>query len=383
LAIVSVALLGALSMAGTSAAAEGGGLTADTALDRALARLVALPGGPPGVIAIVQRGDRAVTHRAGVADVTTGRPPTADDAMRIASTAKAFSGAVALSLVSRGRLSLDDTIGRLLDDMPRAWQRVTLRQLLNHTSGMPDFTQSPAFGKAFLASPDVPPPPARLLSYVKDQPLRFPPGSQYHYSNSDNIVVGLMVQAATGSSYEDQLAARVSRPAGLVQTSLPRGAAVPSPAIHGYDFGANGQPVDQTGFIAGGWAWASGGIVSTPADLNRFIRAYVGGQLFSADVRAQQLQFVLGGGSEPTGPGTNSAGLGVFRYQTRCGTVFGHTGNIFGYTQFMAASRDGTRSATVSINLQRTQTSTGDGAEVFRSLREAETLAVCAALADD
>jgi len=75
--------------------------------------------------------------------------------------------------------------------------------------------------------------------------------------------------------------------------------------------------------------------------------------------------------------------LGVFRYQTGCGTVFGHTGNTFGYTQLMPASRDGSRSATVSINLQRTQKSTGDGAEVFRSLHGAETLAVCAALADD
>jgi D-alanyl-D-alanine carboxypeptidase len=83
------------------------------------------------------------------------------------------------------------------------------------------------------------------------------------------------------------------------------------------------------------------------------------------------------------GTGDELGRLGAFRYQTRCGTVFGHTGNTFGYTQFMAASRDGSRSATVSINLQRTQTSTGDGAEVFRSLREAETLAVCAALADD
>lgn len=87
-----------------------------------------------------------------------------------------------------------------------------------------------------------------------------------------------------------------------------------------------------------------------------------------------------GGGSEPPGPGENSAGLGIFRYETKCGTVWGHTGNFFGYTQFMAASPNGRRSVTVSINAQNTPTQ-GRPA-VFRALRRAEELAVCAALVD-
>ena len=87
-----------------------------------------------------------------------------------------------------------------------------------------------------------------------------------------------------------------------------------------------------------------------------------------------------GGGSDPPGPGKNSAGLGVFRYETRCGTVWGHTGNTLGYTQFMAASSDGSRSATVSVNSQLTPPDVGDP-EAFKALRRAEELAVCAALA--
>jgi hypothetical protein len=89
---------------------------------------------------------------------------------------------------------------------------------------------------------------------------------------------------------------------------------------------------------------------------------------------------IRGGGSEPPGPGKNSAGLGIFRYETGCGTVWGHTGNTPGYTQFMAASPDGKRSVTVSINSQLTPTE-GDP-EAFKALRRAEGLAVCAALAD-
>ena len=129
---------------------------AATNLDRALAELVAMPGGPPGVIAVVQVGDDRTVHSAGVADLKTTTAPAIGDHMRIASAAKAFSGATALSLVDKGVLSLDDTIGKWLPEMPKAWAKVTLRQLLSHTSGLPDFTKTPAFGAAVGASLEVP-----------------------------------------------------------------------------------------------------------------------------------------------------------------------------------------------------------------------------------
>ena len=122
------------------------------------------------------------------------------------------------------------------------------------------------------------------------------------------------------------------------------------------------------------------GIDSTPADLNTFIRGYVKGQLFDLRTRTQQRRIFEGGRSDPPGPGKNSAGLALFRYETKCGTVWGHTGNTGGYTQFMAASPDGKRSTTVSINSQLSPPSTGDQ-DVFKALRRAEELAVCAALA--
>ena len=112
-------------------------------LDRALEELVAMPGGPPGAISVVQVGNEQTVHTAGVSDLATGAAPAIGDHMRVASAAKAFSGAAALSLVDQGILSLDDTIGKWLPDMPAAWAAVTLRQLLSHTSGLPDFTQSP------------------------------------------------------------------------------------------------------------------------------------------------------------------------------------------------------------------------------------------------
>ncbi len=359
----------------------------DAALDRALKDLVAMPGGPPGVIAVVQRGEQREVHTSGVANLKNERPMEASDRMRIASTAKAFSGAVALSLVSKGTLSLDDTIGGRLSGLPNpppdAWSEVTLRQLLNHTSGLPDFSEDPDFKAAVGASLTQAPPPEELLTYVYDHdpPLLFEPGSEYRYSNSDNIAVALMVEAATGKNYEDLLKKKVYGPLGLKRTSLPAGPNLKKPYIHGYDNDPSEQPPeDYSEIIAAGWAWASGGIVSTPADLNTFIRAYVRGELFDRKTRSQQRKVFEGGGSEPTGPGKNSAGLGVFRYETKCGKVWGHTGNTPGYTQFMAASPNGRRSATVSINTQLTQ-KVGDP-EAFKALRRAEERAVCAALAD-
>ena len=351
------------------------------ALDGALRSLVARRGGPPGAIAIVQRGKHREVHAFGVRDLKSGQPMRPGDRTRIASTAKAFSGAVALSLVSKDRLSLNDTIGERLPGLPKTWHKVTLRQLLDHTSGIPDFSLEEGYREAVFASFKKAPPPEKLLTYVYGEELLFEPGTRYHYSNSDNIAVALMVESATGKTYERQLRERVYAPLGLTKTSLPRGADLKGPYIHGYDNDPSEQPPeDYSEVMAAGWLWASGGIVSTPADMNDFIRGYVGSELFDRGTRAQQRRVLEGGSSEPPGPGYNSAGLGVFRYQTKCGTMWGHTGNTPGYTQFMAASPDGKRSVVVSVNTQLTPVVGEPGA--FEALRRAEDRAVCAALAD-
>ena len=382
---VAIVLAGGASLAttpvGTGEGALRGAEGRDAALDRALKELVAMDGGPPGVIAIVQRGPHREVHSFGVRNLKGDLPMRADARMRLASTSKAFSGAVALSLVSEGKLSLNDTIGERLPSLPKSWHKITLRQLLNHTSGLPNFTEDPDYLAALEASPKNAPPPRKLLSYVEDEPLNFKPGTRYEYSNSDNIVVGLMVEDATGESYEQQLQEQVYGPLGLKKTSLPRGANLKKPFIHGYDNDPSQQPPeDVSEVLASGWVWASGGMVSTPSEFNEFVRGYVGSELFDLQNRASQRQVFEGGRSDPPGPGKNSAGLGIFRYETRCGTVWGHTGNYPGYTQFMAASPNGKRSVTVSVNEQLSPVQGAPG--VFDALRHAEGKAVCAALAD-
>jgi D-alanyl-D-alanine carboxypeptidase len=348
-------------------------------LQRAIDHLTERPEGPPGAIVLVQRGSHLRVFRAGVANVRTGKPMQPWKHMRIASTAKAYSGGVALSLVDRGLLSLDDTIAELLPWAPDAWGEVTLGQALHHTSGIPDFSLSQAFVDHLLANLDDPVKPRELLDFVGDEDLEFDPGSEYRYSNSDNVVVALMAAKVTGHRYERVLRDEVLRPLRLRDTSLPSGVDMPRPYIRGYDFDDQGDPEDVSELFAAGYAWASGGIVSTPFDQNRFIRAYVGRELFGGATRAEQFDFIPGGSSEPPGPGGNAAGLAIFRYRTRCGTMFGHTGNTAGYTQFFAASRNGRRSVVVSINRQAVPEMQPD---IFKELRRVYTLAVCTVNAD-
>jgi D-alanyl-D-alanine carboxypeptidase len=372
---LSVAALGAVGASAGGREAHRG-----RALDHALTRLVHMRGGPPGAAAGVQRGHRLAFHGAGVRNARSHRRWHRTDHMRIASVAKAFSGAVALALVDRGRLRLGDTIGELLPRLPSAWAAVTLRQALNHTSGLPEYLDSEAFRHSFQTHPRRYLSPSDVIDFVRDKDLEFTPGSRYEYSNTDNFVIAMMARAVTHRSYRGLLRSIVFGPLRLDRTSLPRGFRLPRPLAHGYFVDPPHPPTDvSTAFSASG-AWASGGIQSTPADLNRFTRGYLGRRLFGRATQRRQLRFVKGH-SEPPGPGANRAGLGIFRYRTRCGTVFGHTGNFPGYTQFTAATRSGARSVTVSVNAQVVPDSPRrSDRRAFAALHRIYTLAVCAAL---
>lgn len=348
--------------------------TTDAAVRCGLKRLVAAPGGPVGAIATLYRDGQTTILRAGRANVTRPGAPRVRDHMRIASIAKAFSGAVALHLVQEGRLGLNDTIGERLPGMPPEWSAVTVREMLNHTSGLPDYTRSAGFREQAMKNPRGYVSPAEIVDWVRQDRLVFTPGSRYEYSNTDNIVVGLIAQQVSGQSYGHLLSTLVFRPARLTQTTFPtRRISLPAPFIHGYDVQPGKPPQDVTTVLSPSGAWASGAIVSTPADLGAFIRADLGGRFFGRAQRRAQLQFVRGS-SSPAGPGANSAGLAIFRYKTRCGTVYGHTGNFPGYVQWAAATANGRRSVTTSLNI-----AAPTGA-LLQQLRSVQASAVCALL---
>ena len=149
--VTSLALVSLLLVVPASGAATS---KADAALQRALDAFVKRPDGPNGISVVVQSGAEPVQFTAGVGDVATKAPWAVSDEMRMASVAKAFSGAAAVSAVADGKLTLDTTVGEILPSQSAAWAKVTLAQLLQHTSGIPDFSKSPAFGEAVGASLD-------------------------------------------------------------------------------------------------------------------------------------------------------------------------------------------------------------------------------------
>ncbi|OJU81524.1 MAG: peptidase S12 [Solirubrobacterales bacterium 70-9] len=342
---------------------------------RGLEGLVDSPGGPPGAIATLYKGGKLTTIAVGRSDVTKAGASKATQHMRIASIAKAFSGAVALHLVGEGKLKLDQTLAELLPGMPAEWGPVTVAEMLGHTGGIPDYTESKAFKKQAERDPKAHIAPEEIVGFVKDDPLEFTPGKRYEYSNTDNILVGLIAEALTKQKYGDLLKSIVFQRAGLGQTSFPVDPPLPKPFIHGYFAATETQGAqDVTELFSPSGAWASGAIVSTPSNLNAFIRADLGLKFFDATRQKEQMTWWPGGESSPPGPGKNSAGLALFRYQTKCGTVYGHTGNFPGYVQFAAATADGTRAVTTTLNIPAP---TG---RLLAQLRSVQTTAVCALL---
>ncbi|MBS1880705.1 MAG: beta-lactamase family protein [Actinobacteria bacterium] len=363
---LACACLGLL-LATTGAAAK----TTAADVQRGLERLVAAPGGPPGAIATLYRNGHLTTLSAGRADVRRQGAPKASDRMRIASVAKAFSGAVTLNLVRAGKLRLDQTIGELLPGMPLAWAPVTVAELLDHTSGLPDYTKSQGFAEQAKNDPRGYVAPKQIIEWVIGEPLEFTPDTSYRYSNTDNIVIGLIVEKVTGESYGAALRRIVFGPAKLTATSFPTTPPLPKPFIHGYQTAPGEEPVDVSTMLSPSGAWASGAIVSTPRDLNAFIRADLGLRFFGRAQQRQQMHFYPGGESSPPGPGRNSAGLALFRYETRCGTVYGHTGNFPGYVQLAAASANGSRALTTTLNIPAPK------GKLLAQLRSVQVSAVC------
>lgn len=345
-------------------------------LQRMLDDIVSARGGPPGISVLIDRGPRSRFLHAGVADVSTGRPPQPNEHVRIASVAKGFNAFIAVALAEGSQsLSLRETLGASIPGVLPSAEGVTLGQLLQHTSGLPDYIRSPAFIEGFLADPAAYLAPTQLTGFVRDEPLEFTPGSRYHYSDTDNIAAALMEEAASGRSYTRLLQREIFGPLGMSGSSLPRTVAMPRPFMHGYDVEPGKKPDDVSELINPAGAWASGGIVSTPADLVRFVPAYVPSILRASPGLTKAFR---PGSSSPPGPGQNSAGLGIFRYRTSCGDVYGHTGSFPGYRLFVAGTAGGGRAVVFVVNSQIVP---GQGSQrVAAAIRRAQARVVCQAL---
>jgi D-alanyl-D-alanine carboxypeptidase len=340
-----------------------------SALERAVAE------GVPGIALEIRSPQGSEFLSAGDASLKPERPLRPADHFRIASVTKTFTAAIVMDLVEEGTLSLDDTVERWLPGLLAKGDSITIRQLLGHTSGLPEYTKSEKFIEAFTSGKSLS--PRDIVSFVSSQPLAFEPGSRYEYSDTDNIVLGLIIEATTGRSYEQELRSRVLEPLGLRSTTLPHGPEMPDPHAQGYQYDpegdGTGKPENVTTALDPSAAWASGALVSTPGDVSRFFGGLLGGKLVG-EGELEQMKETMAGKGSPPGPGTNSAGLGIFGYELPCGVVWGHTGQFPGYRAFGAATPDGRGALAMTVN------ATEISEQANKAVVHAQQLAACRTL---
>jgi D-alanyl-D-alanine carboxypeptidase len=320
--------------------------------------------GAPGAVALVRTGQRTWQGASGLGDLRARRPARPADRFRIGSVTKSFLATVVLQLVAEGKLRLDDRLQRWLSGVIPGGERITIRQLLNHTSGLynytddllPRLTAMPARqALRQMAARNFR--PQQLVAIATSHPPLFPPGTRFAYSNTNYILLGLVVEQVTGDRLAAQLHQRILVPLKLADTELPDShQGIRGPHVHGY------APPDQSWLPSDGpaglvdvtqtnpsWSWAAGAMVSSATDLARFYQALLSGRLLDPGL-LEAMQTTVDA-SEQFGAGAGY-GLGLLRLPLGCdGQVWGHGGELPGYATVAFSSRDAARQLILVSNL--------------------------------
>jgi D-alanyl-D-alanine carboxypeptidase len=330
---LTIAIVGAAVLASSASPAQ-------SDLQRDADRLIATSD-LPAVIALVEQDGVRQVVASGLADVARKRPARTDDRVWVGSVTKEFVGVVVMQLVDERRLSLDDTLARRLPGVVREGRRVRVRNLLNHTSGIPDYMALAPFRTATPRDPRVVLPPRRLIATAVRLPLEFTPGTRASYSNTNSILLGEIVKRVTGEPLARVLRERIFEPLGLEATVFASGGRRLDPSqLHGYDVAVD-PPLDVSLHGLGG-PWADGAIVSSVDDLADFTGALLRGRIVPRPLLAKMMEVV---------PRSRGEGLAIYRLPSPCGRFYwGHTGGTPGYVTFAAGSRDARRIVVVTVN---------------------------------
>jgi D-alanyl-D-alanine carboxypeptidase len=317
------------------AAGCGGGKAPD--LQRSVDRVVAE--GVPGALVLVRDDGHVWTATAGFADAAARLRLRPADRFRVGSVTKTFVAAIVLQLAAERRLRLDDPLERWLPGLLPDGRRITIRDLLAHRSGLADVADDPAVLDGSRATW----PAERLVALVASEPRLDAPGATFHYSSTNYIVLGLVIERVTGRPLAAELHRRILAPIRLGDTSFVPGR-ISGRHVHGYRFPAHQGVVDVAAAPrdleprSARWAGASGDVVSSAPDLAGFLRALFTGRLLpAAQLRAM----------EDVRP---RYGLGIATYPTRCGRAWGHTGNLNGVLTVAWSTLDGSRQVVLMAN---------------------------------
>jgi D-alanyl-D-alanine carboxypeptidase len=314
--------------------------------------------GVPGVLAQVRAAGRELHGTSGVANLDSHTPINATGFFRIGSITKTFIAVVVLQLVAEHRLSLDDTVERWLPGVVAGngndGALITVRELLQHTSGLHNYTDDL---QAQITSPAA----ARKLEFqqftrqdlldiaLASQP-DFAPGTGWNYSNTNYILLGMIIEKVTRDSWANEVTRRIIIPLGLRHTYAPgTSTQLPRPHATGYLFFSKDTRIDVTAQDMS-WADSAGALVSTAADLTRFWSAIGRGTLLPPALARQMRHTVPASGDSISVPGSRD-GLGVFFIPLSCGGGYwAHEGDVPGYDTIGAVSGDGRTTVVLSVN---------------------------------
>jgi D-alanyl-D-alanine carboxypeptidase len=313
--------------------------------------------GAPGALVVVRTQSGIDGAASGLASQRPRIAMTTDDRFRVGSITKTFIATVVLHLAAEGKLRLSDPVEHWLPGLVPDGAAITVHDLLDHTSGLFDYTDDQAFVRTLIAHPLRYWAPRRLVAVATSHPPLFPPGHGWWYSNTNYILLGLIAEAAGATPIERQLQQELFRPLYLTGTSLPSTPRIQGRHAHGY-IGFATVPrlhhlFDATTVESPSVPWTAGGIVSTGKDVTRFYSDLLRGYLVPAPLLAAMKRLVPD--SHYLGATSPSYGLGLAHVITPCGPAYGHEGIATGYRTIAYARPDGSRVALVMINVDETQ----------------------------
>ena len=346
--VVAAIALGAAGGAASAAPSKG---EAESLKSRAQGLVEA---GYPAVLAAVSdsKGESAGVA-VGKGNLETGQAPPMDGEVRVGSASKTFVAVVVMQLVQEGKVGLDEPIETYLPGLIKGegidGSKITVRQLLQHTSGLPEYSDT-YFSSRAAESENMQHyvPPRDLLDTALGKPAAFEPGTQWKYTNTNYIVLGMLVERVSQRPVGEQIDQRIVKKLGLSHTYLPGNGEkkLHGPHPQGYYLSAGGKLEDMTDLDTS-LAWAAGGMVSTPSELNTFFQAVFDGRLLT-QASIDEMKNGAVDASSHLGPGT-VYGLGLIGTSLTCGgTAWGHHGGIAGYETHDGVGPDGT-AVTVAV----------------------------------
>jgi D-alanyl-D-alanine carboxypeptidase len=318
-------LLLALTLSAPSQAQQADRATLIARIDSLTRDYMAMKHIPGLSIAVVRGSDTLMMTGFGVANRGPGRPSTASTVYRIGSITKQFTAAAIMRLVDRGKIALDDRLSKYLPDVPKHWHATTIRQLLNHTSGIHSFTASPEWPKR--QAEDMT--PRQIIALVTKDSLDFPTGTAFSYNNTGYILLGMILEAVSGQTYAAHLQRELFVPLGLTQTNYCP--SHPTDTLFADGYAADGDTVKPAQFLNMTQPYAAGAICSTVRDLAKWQRALANGGVVSADAYRLMISSDTLPNGNPIGYGFGLATgqLGTHRYITHNGGINGFTSTGF------------------------------------------------------